>query len=471
MSKLVNNQPYKGKIVIHSSVIEEVSKYPRALDAIREYVCNGWDADADRLEITITDELLRIEDWGTGITNFDQFWGVADQHKAEIEQTPKFKRKPIGRKGLGKLSFSMLGESIEVETRTTNKAEYSIADFKNIDYEVYPREKIDEVLQHPGTQITIRGLKIHFSKDELIQYIRENLYGLILPIASKNYPMRIFVNNEKVTPLHFIGMQGIISTEFGDIFCNLTPSKTAKIDALYRGVKVREVNPAPTHPAKGYFNVDWVIPTPDRSNFTETKETRLFFPEIKKYILRYIPAKNEDSPRDLEKIVREISKLYDEILRDLGILPQSLMAVSKTSKPTDLKMAGITDREITENEEIEPREQREAQEEKKRLQHKILRGEERPLKSAYGINYITRKAGKEKPAIIPYREEKLIIINLDHDLIKNMNKLRPIQKNIALGFLIARGHFHILEPYVDLCRYEEYVDSMVATLFSKMINE
>src|SRR3972149_2009381 len=117
MSKLVNNQPYKGKIVIHSSVIQEVSKYPKALDAIREYVCNGWDADADRLEITITEELLRIEDWGTGITDFNQFWGVADQHKAEIELTPKFKRKPIGRKGLGKLSFSMLGDSIEVETR------------------------------------------------------------------------------------------------------------------------------------------------------------------------------------------------------------------------------------------------------------------------------------------------------------------------------------------------------------------
>ena len=469
MSKLVNNQPYKGKIVIHSSVIQEVSKYPKALDAIREYVCNGWDADADRLEIIITDELLRIEDWGTGITNFDQFWGVADQHKADIGLTPKFKRKPIGRKGLGKLSFSMLGDSIEVETRTMYKAEYSVADFDNMDFEVYPRSILDEVLDHRGTQITIRKLKLHFSKDDIILYIKENLYGLILPIASKNYPMKIFVNGEKVTPPQFTGIPGIISTELGDIFCNLTPVKTAKIDALYRGVKVREVNPAPTHPAKGYFNVDWVTPTPDRSNFTDTKEARLFFPEIKKYILRNIPAKNEDSPRDLEKSVREISKLFDQILRDLGMLPQSLMAVSKTSKPTELKMAGITDRQITENEDTEPHEQHESQDEKKQLQHKILRGEERPLKSAYGINYITRKAGKDKPAIISYREEKLIIINLDHDLIKNINKLRPIERNIALGFLIARGHFHILEMYIDLPRYEEFVDNMVATLFSKMI--
>ena len=103
MSKLVNNQPYKGRIVIHSSIIQEVSKYPNALDAVREYICNGWDADAEKIEITITNEFLRIEDWGTGISNFNLFWGVADQHKSDIEYTPKLKRCPIGRKGLGKL--------------------------------------------------------------------------------------------------------------------------------------------------------------------------------------------------------------------------------------------------------------------------------------------------------------------------------------------------------------------------------
>ena len=91
------------------------------------------------------------------------------------------------------------------------------------------------------------------------------------------------------------------------------------------------------------------------------------------------------------------------------------------------------------------------------------------MKSAFGINYVIRKDGKDKPAIVPYREEKLIIINLDHDLVKNLLELRPIQRNIALGFLLARGHFHILEHFVDLPRYEEFVDNMVSTLFSKMI--
>jgi len=467
MSKeIVSNSPYSDDIVIHSSVIEEVSKYPNVLDSIREYIANAWDADSERLEITVKDESLKIEDWGSGISNFKVFWGVADQHKAAIELTPRLKRKPIGRKGLGKLSFMMIGNKISVETRTAYKAEYSDADFKKMKFYGFPRQQINEVLSHKGTQITITELKTEMKKDEIIKYIKENLYGLILPIAS-NKPMMIFVNEEKVVPNRFSGTSGTISTALGDIYCNLVPAKTAKIDLLYRGVKVREANPAPTHPAKGYFNVDWVTPTPDRSNFADSEEARLFFVEIKKYVLKNIPAKNEDAPRDLEKTLKEVSKLFDQILRDLGLLPENLMPVSRTSKPSDLEMGGVNEKDVSQQEEQE-KEKQEPQTERKRLDHRILKGENRPLKSAFGINYVIRKAGKDKPAVIPYREEKTIIINRDHDLVRNIHDLRPNQKNIALGFLIARGHFHILESFRNLVGYEEYVDSMVATLFSKM---
>jgi len=466
MSRIVNNEPYTDDIVIHSSVIEEVSKYPNVLDSIREYVANAWDADSERLEITVKDNSLSIEDWGSGITNFKVFWGVADQYKAAIELTPRFRRKPIGRKGLGKLSFMMLGNKISVETRTSFTAEYSDADFNKMKFYCYPRKKINEVLSHRGTQITITELKTELHKDEIIKYIKENLYGLILPIASDK-PMMIFVNQEKVVPKRFSGTPGTISTALGDIYSNLIPAKTAKIDLLYRGVKVREANPAPTHPAKGYFNVDWVTPTPDRSNFADSEEARLFFVEIKKYVLKHIPAKNEDAPRDLEKTLKEVSKLFDQILRDLGLLPENLMPVSRTAKPTDLEMGGVAEREMTPQEE-EEKEKQEPQIERKRLDHRILKGENRPLKSAFGIIYVIRKAGKDKPAVIPYREEKTIIINRDHDLVRNIHELRQNQKNIALGFLIARGHYHILESFRSLVGYEEYVDSMVASLFLKM---
>jgi len=282
--------------------------------------------------------------------------------------------------------------------------------------------------------------------------------------------MKIYVNGKKVSPISIDGTSGIISTPLGEIYCNLKSSKTSKIDALFRGVKVKEVNPAPIHPARGYFNVDWAVPTPDRSNFTDSEEARLFYDEIKKYVLRHIPAKNEDIPKDLEKSVRELSKLFDETLRDLEILPQNMMPVSKTATLSDLQIGGVAGQD-TDNQESQEKKKSESQDERKRLQHKILKGKEKPLKSAYGINYITRKVGRDKSVIVSYKEEKLIIINLDHDLIKNIHKLRPLQKSIALCNLLARGHFHILEPFRNIVGYEEYVDNMVSTILSKMINE
>ncbi len=144
-----------------------------------------------------------------------------------------------------------------------------------------------------------------------------------------------------------------------------------------------------------------------------------------------------------------------------------MMPVSKSSSPTDLKAGGISEQEKS-SQDSEGKEKEESQEERKRLQHKILKGKEKPLKSAYGINYVLRKIGRDRPAIVTFKEEKLIIINLDHDLIKNLHGLRPLQKNMILCTLLARGHFHILESFRNIVSYEEYVDNMVSTAISKI---
>ncbi len=464
---MIEPKPYTGSIKIHRTILEEVSKYPQTLDAVREYICNAWDADSERLEITVSSDELKIEDWGSGIGNWDLFWGVADQHKSDIQQTRKFKRKPIGRKGLGKLSFSMLGEEISVETRTMSKAEFSYPVNQFQQYKAVPRKRVDEVLTHKGTQIQIRNLKVKLDKEKIIQYVKENLYGLILPIACPTHPMMILVNGEKVQPRRFDGIPGLISTEFGNIHCNLTPSKSPKIDALYRGVKVREVNPAPSHPAKGYFDVDWVTPTPDRSHFTDSNQSAKFFEEMRNYLLRNIPTKDEQVPKELEKTIKELAKMFDDIIKDL--LPQAQVPVSKTSQPSDLMMAGINENNPAE--EDNHSEQQESENEKPKRQHKILRGPEKPIKSAYGVNYVMRKAGSEKPAVIPYKDEKLIIINRDHLMIKTINKMKPLLRQTCLIPLLSRGLWHILHDYTDLKRYEETIDDMSTDILTKLFSE
>ena len=143
-----------------------------------------------------------------------------------------------------------------------------------------------------------------------------------------------------------------------------------------------------------------------------------------------------------------------------------MIPTSRTSEPTDLKLGGITEQNESDA-PIPEKQEQESKQERQRHQHKILKGKEKPLKSAFGINYVFRKEGNLKPAVVPYKDEKLIVINQDHDLIRNINDLGPSQRFMALGFLIARGHFHILQNFTTLGNYDEYVDNMVSMLLVK----
>jgi len=67
--------------------------------------------------------------------------------------------------------------------------------------------------------------------------------------------------------------------------------------------------------------------------------------------------------------------------------------------------------------------------------------------------------------------KKLIVINRDHELIKNIDKLRSLQNSIALVFLIARGLSHILETFETIASYDTYSDDMVSTVLSKMVRD
>ena len=63
------------------------------------------------------------------------------------------------------------------------------------------------------------------------------------------------------------------------------------------------------------------------------------------------------------------------------------------------------------------------------------------------------------------------MIKRDHELIKNVDKRRPLEKSIALVFLIARGLSHILETFETIASYDTYSDDMVSTVLSKMVRD
>ncbi len=96
-----------------------INLYTKIPAVLSEAVANAYDADAKNVDITISSDCVTITDDGSGMSN-DQvnkrFLTVGYQKRNDIKETPIFHRKPMGRKGIGKLSLFSIANNIEVHT-------------------------------------------------------------------------------------------------------------------------------------------------------------------------------------------------------------------------------------------------------------------------------------------------------------------------------------------------------------------
>ena len=95
--------------------------YSNVPAVLSEIVANSWDADAEIVNVTIdkVNESITIEDDGIGMDRddvIDHFLTVGFKRRAQIELTPVKKRKPMGRKGIGKLSSFSIARVVDVFT-------------------------------------------------------------------------------------------------------------------------------------------------------------------------------------------------------------------------------------------------------------------------------------------------------------------------------------------------------------------
>jgi len=270
----------------------DANSFVKSVNPIREFIVNAWDADSEKVMITTTSSSLIFEDWGTGIDNFKKFWTIGSQHKSSVKFTPILRRKPIGWRGLGKLSFSKFGSKLLVETRTKQKSESSNANLEHMKFAVKPMINHSNSLSHNGTRITITELKNKIPEKEIIHFIKENLYGLILPIAEGKKHLKIFVNGKQVKPEIPLGSVENAKYQFGSIQYLLYPSSVTKIDVLYRGIKICEMKENNLS-AIGYVNVDWLNLIQEGCKLADTREVKLFLSQIKKLIRKKIEMKKK----------------------------------------------------------------------------------------------------------------------------------------------------------------------------------
>lgn len=158
--------------------------------AVFELVKNSYDADASRVTVTLEDldgdaPSIVVEDDGEGMDEevlVGKWLEIGNDHREQQrrrgERTKRFKRLPLGEKGLGRIACHKLGHTIELTTRRARQPECAILIRWDdlIEEEYLDDTKIDiEVREDPefftgsshGTRIRITDLKGGWERREV----------------------------------------------------------------------------------------------------------------------------------------------------------------------------------------------------------------------------------------------------------------------------------------------------------------
>jgi HSP90 family molecular chaperone len=128
----------KLKLAFHGRVIDHlgIQMYQSPTAALAEMVSNAWDADAEKIEITLPDSIspaavIVIHDNGKGMT-FEEcqnrFLNIGyDRREGEPVGVSEEKNRPVlGRKGIGKFAGFGIAEVIRVETISKKNGERTV---------------------------------------------------------------------------------------------------------------------------------------------------------------------------------------------------------------------------------------------------------------------------------------------------------------------------------------------------------
>ncbi len=201
-----NNEP-KYKMTISLSVLDHLGRglYSNVPAVLSEVVANAWDADAENVDIRIDSDKKEIVicDDGSGMTDEDinrKFLNVGYQ-KRIVETNAGITdrgRKPMGKKGIGKLSVFAIADTVEIHTvRDDTKSAFKM-DFNDITESIKIDPKSDyhpvdlgsnEIEINKGTKVILSDLRKQ--RTPAIKFIRQRLARRFSIIGKDNFSISI----------------------------------------------------------------------------------------------------------------------------------------------------------------------------------------------------------------------------------------------------------------------------------------
>lgn len=189
-----------------------INLYSNIPAVLSEIVANSWDADAENVIISISNNEIVIEDDGCGMTTNDineHFLKVGYQKRESQQKSPRHNRPFMGRKGIGKLSMFSIAKEIDViSAKNNDSGTLEISALRmNIDKiteaissssgEYHPEEISDGNANKEGTKIILKNLKKNISS-LTPDYIRKRI-ARRFGIVGKEYKFSVKINDKEVS--------------------------------------------------------------------------------------------------------------------------------------------------------------------------------------------------------------------------------------------------------------------------------
>jgi hypothetical protein len=302
--------------------------YEQSIELVRELVNNAYDADATRVDVTVSEKEIVVRDNGEGMDNngLRQYFNVGSAEKLMNPLSPRFGRNRIGQFGIGKFASLAAASRFEITTQKGPFAAQVIFDkarwIERDDSWKIPLTLLERDPERgDGTTVRLVDLKRSFNPEDVTGRIAEGV-----PIRAKDFS--VYVNGYRVTSRILTGNRVPVmhGTEYGIIHGEIVilPAYRASkedmgIEIKVKGVTVRRElfdmaswGAAATR-IRGEVNADFLPLTSDRSGFIEdSPEYESFLKAIKKRMMEVRTAYNQLAS---ERENRRVSRAVKEALR------------------------------------------------------------------------------------------------------------------------------------------------------------
>ena len=194
----MSNQPkYKMRLSLNVLNHLGINLYSNIPSVLSEVIANAWDADATEVDIDIQTEgavpQITITDNGIGMSQSDindKFLFVGYNRRINEEHTARG-RKPMGRKGIGKLSLFSIADIISV---------YSVQDSTKREAFELDAEKIREAISDKETNVPVKGIKFDDTFNAVkgtrivLTKLKKRIIGTTAPALRKRIARRFSIS-------------------------------------------------------------------------------------------------------------------------------------------------------------------------------------------------------------------------------------------------------------------------------------